>query len=207
MKTILIFVNIIFSSQFIGQENGLGIKYSLYFDTPEDLKTNNISSSFKIFYTNQGIIRYIENNNNYIQACIFNVKNNKLIIFDKNGSSKKYPINFNQPDLIEIEETSGDIITFYTKTGNYTYYYNEQPKINSTLYNQYQEHCFNLFINKTNVLPQKTLYEFLNYKIITQQIQSKQLTPVEVALLNKVIKKPNKNNIKLFIQFSKKQLN
>ena len=208
IKILLLFIFI--STRIFSQEKGIGFEYSFEIEIAnkemaEKLKENSefqFSKSFNVFYTEKGILRFIEKSNNYIQSSIFNNKNNELIIFDSNGIVTEKSGDYNKPKIKSVNSESEGIITFKTASGIYNYYYNpEKFKINSSNYNNLGEHCFYEFIKGTGVIPEKIIYEFGIMKFIMKLIKPIELNSNEIELLNEIVDNPNKKGIKKFINF------
>jgi len=214
MKIKLLLLFIFISFRIFSQEEGSGFKYSFDLEITneemsEQLKENpefQFSKSFKVFYTEKGILRFIEKSNNYIQSSIFNNENNEIIIFDSNGIISKESGAYNKPKIKNINSESKGIITFKTASGVYNYYYNPAKlKINSSNYNNLGEHCFFEFIKEAGVIPQKIIFELGIMKFIMKFKKSFELNSDEIKLLNEIVDKPNEKGIKKFINFSERK--
>jgi len=207
-KLLLIFIFITF--KIFSQENNVGIEYSFNVEITnkaiaEKLKEKSgfqFSKSFKVFYTEKGVLRFIEKSNNFIQSSIFNNKNNELILFDRTGIISKKEGDYNKPKIKSKKSESKNTITYKTKTGNYNYYYNsEKMKLNSSNLNNLGEHCFNEFINETGVLPEKVVYKFGVMKFIVELKKIIHLSSKDISVLNKIIEKQNKRSVIKFLSF------
>ena len=211
MKGKLLLIIIFITLKIFSQENNVGIEYSFDVEITnkaiaEKLKDNpefQFSKSFKVFYTEKGVLRFIEKSNNFIQSSIFNNEKNELILFDKTGIISKKEGDYNKPEIKSKKSESENSITYKTKSGNYIYYYKpEKMKLESLNLNKLGEHCFNEFINETGVLPEKIVYEFGFMKFIVELKKTINLSSKEIKFLNKIVKKSSKKGIEKFIEFS-----
>lgn len=214
MKIVFLILISFISFQFVGQEKGIGFEYSFDIEISnnemaEKLKENpafQFSKYFKVFYTENGILRFIEKSNNYVQSSIFNNENNVLIIFDQDGIKSEESGDYNKPKIKSIDSESQGLITYKTTSGVYNYFYTpEKWKINSLNYKNLGEHCFYEFINETGVIPEKVIYEFGFMKFILELKRPIELDPDEIKTLTEIIQEPNNKKIKEFIEFAEEK--
>lgn len=214
MKIRLLLLILFISLRILGQDVVYGFEYSFDIEISnakiaEELKGNpdfEFSKSFKVFYTDKGVLRFIEKSNNYIQSSIFNNEKNELIMFDISGVLSKETGNYNKPLIKSVNKNNEGFITFTTTSGTYNYFYTSNKfKINSSNYDNLREHCFYEFILETGFIPDKITYELGPMKFVMEIIQPFELSTDEVELLNEIIESSKEDEIQRFIDFSNRK--